>query len=96
MRAHKLFVVVAYDITNNRKRYRVVKILKKYGVPVNKSVYECMVTASQLEKIQQKMEKIIDKSTDQIVYYTMCINCFTHIKYQPEKRLKGTDIVSII
>ena len=96
MRAHKLFVVVAYDITNNRKRYRVVKILKKYGVSVNKSVYECMVTVPQLEKIQQRMEKIIDKTTDQIAYYTICINCFTNIIYQPEKKSNRADTVNII
>lgn len=33
------FIVIAYDITDDRRRYRVVKALKQYGTAINMSVY---------------------------------------------------------
>ena len=43
MRAKKAFVVIAYDITEDKRRNRVVKVLKKYGRAINMSVYACIV-----------------------------------------------------
>lgn len=86
MRAKRLFCVIAYDIANERRRYRVVKVVEKYGVRINYSVYECMLTLSQLGNIQKKIERIIVKREDTVVYYPICVNCFTKIIYQPESR----------
>ena len=32
MKASKTFIVIAYDISDDKRRYRVVKALKQYGV----------------------------------------------------------------
>lgn len=95
MRAKKLFYVIAYDIADNRRRYRVVKAIEKYGVRINYSVYECMVTPAQLEKIQQKISRLIEKQEDTVVYYPICMNCFTKIIYQPESRKPAATTIVI-
>ena len=51
MKAKKLFCVIAYDIADDRRRYKIIKIIEKHGVRINYSVYECMLTQSQLDKI---------------------------------------------
>lgn len=86
MRAKKLFYVIAYDIADDRRRYRIVKAIEKYGVRINYSVYECMVTPAQLKNIQQKINLLIEKQEDTVVYYPICMNCYTKIIYQPESR----------
>ena len=85
-RAKKTFCVVAYDIKEDRKRARVSKILEKYGIRVNFSVFECMFTYIQLLQVQEKIKKILDKRSDTVIYYPICVNCYTKIIYQPAHR----------
>lgn len=86
MRARKRFVVIAYDVTKTKIRNKVVKLVLKYGGRVNLSVFECMLTDSQLEKLEEAISKLIDPKTDQMAYYTLCVDCFTKIVYQPERK----------
>ena len=89
MRARKKFVVIAYDITLSRRRRRVEKAVGKYGSRVNLSVFECMLTESQLEKLKVQIGKYLDPKTDQVVYYTLCVDCYAGIVYQPERKSKS-------
>lgn len=85
MVAKKKFVLIAYDIANDNTRNKIAKQLKNYGSRINLSVFECMLTDKQLEKLQNSILKKIDTKTDTIVYYTICINCFTKITKLPDK-----------
>ncbi len=88
MRARKKFVVIAYDITSDKRRRKVEKAIRKYGGRVNLSVFECMLTESQLEKLKTDILKFIDAKTDQVAYYSLCMDCFANIVYQPERKRK--------
>ena len=88
MKARKKFVVIAYDIASDKKRRRVEKAVRKYGGRVNLSVFECMLTESQLEKLKAEILKSVDVKTDQVAYYTLCVDCYTNIVYQPERKRK--------
>lgn len=96
MKARKRFVVIAYDITKTKTRNRVVKKVLKYGGRINLSVFECMLTDSQLKRLQDEIAGLIDTATDQIAYYTLCVDCFAKIFYQPEhkrvRKISSTDI----
>lgn len=92
MKARKKFVVIAYDITSDKRRRKVEKSVKEYGGRVNLSVFECMLTESQLEKLKVDILKLVDLQTDQVAYYTLCMDCFANIVYQPER--KGKESVS--
>jgi len=82
-RAKKIFCVVAYDIADDRRRAHIVKVLEKYGARVNYSVFECMFTANQYLKVQQTLKEKMNEKEDTIVYYPVCVNCFTKIVYWP-------------
>lgn len=81
MRAKKNFVVVAYDISNDRRRSRVVKILERVGVRVNFSVFECMLTDVQYARLQKEILDEIKKREDTVVYYPICMDCYAKIVY---------------
>ena len=95
IRAKKIFCVVAYDIKNDRKRAHVSKALEKYGTRINYSVFECMLTELQFLKIQEKLLKQINEKEDTIVFYPICIKCFTKIIYKPKRR-KAVQTIQII
>lgn len=60
VKAKKIFCVVAYDIQDDRSRIQISKILEKYGTRINYSVFECMFTDRQFQKIQINLERWIN------------------------------------
>lgn len=88
MRAKKIFVVVAYDVSDDKRRSHVVKILEKVGVRINYSVFECLLTDVQFEKLQNNILGKIKPREDTVVYYPICVDCYTKIVYQPDSRRK--------
>ena len=83
MEKKKEFYVVAYDIKNNRRRSRVAKLLEKYGVRANYSVYECMFTPGQLKLVKSKIILWVNAKTDSVIFYPCCLNCYAKIEYVP-------------
>lgn len=85
VKVKKKFVVVAYDVSNSRKRTKIAKMLENYGERINLSVVECMLTQERFVKLREKMGKHIDLQTDKVVYYTICVDCFTKVIYYPDR-----------
>jgi len=92
-KAKKMFVVVAYDISNTKRRNKIAKLLGHYGSRVNLSVFECLLTKSRFEKLRYEIEPLVEVVTDNIVYYTICFDCFTKIQTYPEIKRDTTQTV---
>lgn len=86
MRAKKNFIVVAYDVADDRRRSHVVKLLEKVGVRINFSVFECLLTDTQFTKLQYEISQKIKAKKDIVVYYPICVDCYTKIVYQPKPK----------
>ena len=41
---YKKYYIVSYDISNDKKRTKMLRLLKNYGVRVQKSVFECLIS----------------------------------------------------
>lgn len=91
----KMFYVVAYDISDDKCRSRVVKVVEKFGVRINYSVYECLFTPAQFEHVKRKIEKLINAKEDLVIYYPICLNCFSKIVYQPPQKSSVHSVVVI-
>jgi CRISPR-associated protein Cas2 len=74
-----MFVVISYDIEDDKKRYKVSQILENYGTRVQYSVFECIINEQQLKEIKEKTKNIIDKEKDSIRVYIICENCLKKI-----------------
>lgn len=75
-----MFVVVSYDIVDDRKRTRVAKAMKSFGERVQKSVFECRVDDKQFLKMKKTLESIIDMNEDSVRYYFLCKGCIERIE----------------
>ena len=92
----KHFYVIAYDIGDDKRRNKVVKVLEKVGNRVNLSVFECMLTDIQYNKVYARLEKIVVKREDYINIYHLCSECFARTVYIPAQRPKSIPKVVVI
>jgi CRISPR-associated protein Cas2 len=70
-----MYVVVVYDIVEDRKRNRLAKVLANYGHRVQKSVFECDLEDQQYLRMKGALEKEIDPEEDSVRYYFLCRRC---------------------
>lgn len=68
--------VISYDISENRIRNKVAKILEGYGKRIQYSVFECDIDENLYVKLyKQLLEQTIDSKTDSIIIYKLCKKC---------------------
>jgi CRISPR-associated protein Cas2 len=60
--------VIAYDISDDRERARVDKVLKGYGFRAQKSVYECRLTVADEAALRRELERLALKSGSARIY----------------------------
>jgi len=71
-----VFYLVCFDVVEDRARARVAKILKEYGVRVQKSVFECAnISGEAFLKMRDRLESCIDDGDDTVRYYALCRDC---------------------
>jgi CRISPR-associated protein Cas2 len=70
-----MFVVVSYDVVNDRQRQRLAKVLSDYGRRVQKSVFECRLDEGRFLKLKKQVDKLIDLEEDSVRYYFLCRRC---------------------
>jgi CRISPR-associated protein Cas2 len=70
-RGFLMFYLVCYDVVLDRRRNKVAHILEGYGLRVQKSVFECVLTPDQREMLNKKLAKFIDQNEDQVRFYPM-------------------------
>lgn len=75
-----MFIVVAYDIPDDKRRMRVMKILEGYGYRVQRSVFECEVTPQLYEKMRSRIGGAIQEEEDSVRYYSLCAHCLGNIE----------------
>ncbi len=66
-----MFVIVSYDIPDDKRRNRVMKTLKNYGAHVQYSVFECDLKPELYNRLRQKLQEIIDKKEDNVRFYVL-------------------------
>ena len=70
-----MLYTVAYDITSDKRRNRVAKILKDFGMRVQYSVFECNTDRRAFLQLQNRLAKVINLSEDTITFYHLCAVC---------------------
>ena len=59
-----------YDVQNNKRRQRVVKWLKRFGIRVQRSAFEITADTNCFEMSLSKISDIIDLTNDSVrIYY---------------------------
>jgi CRISPR-associated protein Cas2 len=64
-----MFVVVSYDIPNDKRRTKVMKLLKNYGNHVQYSVFECDVKREVFLVLRARLGKLLAPKEDNVRFY---------------------------
>jgi CRISPR-associated protein Cas2 len=74
------FIVVVYDISNDRRRVKLHNLLKDFGTPVQYSVFECYLDTKRRMKMQQRVLKLIKPKVDHVRFYLLCESCLKRVE----------------
>lgn len=76
-----MFTVLAFDIVDDRTRYRLVQALREYSVRVQKSVFEAAhLPPNHFQNLRTTIENLIDLRTDKVRYYFLCRACAARVE----------------
>jgi CRISPR-associated protein Cas2 len=70
-----MFVVISYDVPEDKRRTQIHKVLKSYGQWMQFSVFECNLTETEYAKLRVRLQKLIKPEQDSIRFYTLCTCC---------------------
>jgi CRISPR-associated protein Cas2 len=74
-----------------------VKILKEYGVRVQKSVFECgRMNEKQFLRMKHRLEDKIDHGEDTVRFYPVCRDFLGKVEYSGTGRLPSSDGFKIV
>lgn len=80
-----MMVLVAYDVSTEtpegrRRLRRVAKVCQNFGQRVQKSVFECRVSAATYELLEQNLLDEIDKDEDNLRLYRLTEPVEKHVR----------------
>ncbi len=64
-----MFVIVSYDISDDKRRTKVMKTIENYGAHVQYSVFECDLKDSHYKRMRERMAKLIAPKVDSVRFY---------------------------
>jgi len=72
--------VIAYDISNDRRRTKVHKILSAFGEWTQFSLFECFLTPKQLLQLKHRLDQHLNPEEDSVRFYYICERCAAKAK----------------
>lgn len=67
--------VVAYDISDDRRRLRLANVLEDFGDRVQGSVFELILFGPELETLKARIIDEIEIGEDKVRLYPLCRDC---------------------
>ena len=64
-----MFVVVSYDIPEDKRRTKVMKLLRNYGAHVQYSVFECELKPTAYDTLHEQLKKLVSPKQDSLRFY---------------------------
>ena len=97
---HDSMYVISYDLSNNKLRNKVAKVLEGYGRRVQYSVFECRISKKQMEQLYGKLLPIMQREPEgNIRIYQLCMNCEKQLQtigIKNEEAMTAEDDILII
>lgn len=62
-------ILVSYDISSDKRRRKVVKIMEGSGYRVQYSVFECQLNSRQLVQLQQRLRPLVDAAQGESIRF---------------------------
>ena len=70
-----MYIVVSYDISDDKRRTKIHKTLSSYGQWMQYSLFECSLSETEYAKLRARLSKLIKSEEDSIRFYFLCGCC---------------------
>lgn len=64
-----MFVVVSYDIPEDKRRTKVMKLLRNFGAHVQYSVFECELKQAAYDHMRERLTALVSPKVDSVRFY---------------------------
>ncbi len=75
-----MFVIVSYDVSDDKRRSKIHNTLKSYGEWVQFSIFECDLSDTDYSRLRSRLAKLIKPDEDSIRFYFLCRACSIKIE----------------
>ena len=72
--------LIAYDVSDDARRYRVTCVLLDYGQRVQESVFWVECDEDLVERIRERLRAAIDPACDNVWWVTVCQSCTKRVE----------------
>ena len=69
-----MFIVVTYDVSDDKRRTLLHKTLRRFGDRVQFSVFECVITERLFDEMRRAVAEVV-LPEDNVRYYDICAGC---------------------
>lgn len=91
------FCVVSYDISVDKRRNRVARLLEGFGSRVQYSVFECDLTTQQYTHLEHRLKNMLRPiEGDTVRIYRLCAGCIKMITLVGTGEIETTPDVYIV
>jgi CRISPR-associated protein Cas2 len=91
-----LFYVVAYDISDDKRRKKVADLLEGYGKRVQYSVFECVLAQSKYDELRLRLKERVNFSEDSVRFYPLSRHALSQVEVwggKPVTPLPGSTVI---
>lgn len=75
-------VVIAFDVSDDKQRRKLVTVLQGAAQRVQKSVFEAKgLREAEYLRLRSKAERAIDPTSDSLRYYRLCAACVGRVEH---------------
>ncbi len=78
-------VWIAYDIREPKRWRQVYRVVKGYGGRLQFSVFECLLSETQLAELREKLDPLLDHAADRLMIARLCPACAQAVEFWGEK-----------
>lgn len=90
-------IVVSYDISDDKRRREVAKIMEGHGYRVQYSVFECDLTGKQLRQLQKRLRPLVKtEKMDSIRFYPLPADVVEKIEVMGNDYARTLGIIAIV
>ncbi len=74
------FILIVYDISNDKRRTKLHNTLLNYGTPVQYSVFECLLDEKAEANMHRDVKRVIRPQKDHVRFYYLCATCLKKVE----------------
>jgi CRISPR-associated protein Cas2 len=67
-----MIYLYSYDVSSSRRRNKISRVLERYGCRIQKSVFQCDISAEDAAAIKKAVLRYLNNDEDSLLVYPIC------------------------